>query len=358
MLKLGPIQKEFLNHKYQNPNHYNQSVLLEIDKGVTKSELSITIQKIQEQHDMLRLRLNDTNDFGVLASYNETVSKIVEIEVSTSEEIENECQRFQESLDLKEGPVIQFVLMQTADEFEYNRFFIVAHHMSIDGVSWRILLDDLQTGLSAIRENGAIDLGPKRTSFRQWQTKIREYSELINTPEHIGYWEKIVSNIKRFPNDTNYDGITLNSDIKSFETVLDTDLTQTILKEIHHAYGTEINDILLSALSLSLSEWTGDLQFVIGLEGHGREEIYDNLDLSKTVGWFTSVFPIQLRVPSNGSMLSLIAETKEMIRTIPNKGIDYGILKYISSDVDIIDILDCDIYQFVFNSKRWFIPFC
>lgn len=349
MLKLGPIQKEFLNHKYQNPNHYNQSVLLEIDKRITKPELSITIQKIQEQHDMLRLRLNNTNDFGMLASYSEAISELVVVNVSTLEEVENKCQQFQESLDLEEGPVIQFVLMLTADEFEHNRFFIVAHHMSIDGVSWRILLDDLQTSLGAIKEGGTIDLGSKRTSFRQWQTKIREYCETIKTAEHVDYWKKIVSNIKSFPYDTNHDGITLNSDIKSLETVLDTDFTQTVLKEIHHAYGTEINDILLSALSLSLSEWTGDSQFVIGLEGHGREELYDNLDLSKTVGWFTSVYPVQLDVPLDGSLISLIAGTKEMIRTIPNKGIDYGILKYITSDVDINNALDCDIYQLVFN---------
>lgn len=125
-----------------------------------------------------------------------------------------------------------------------------------------------------------------------------------------------------------------SKDVSTIQVSLSQQDTTRLLKEIHHAYRTEINDILLTALVLAMGDWKESYDLTLFLEGHGREDIIPGIDLSRTVGWFTSIFPVTLKLETN-DLGESIKTVKEQLRCIPHKGIGYGILKYLHKNISL-----------------------
>ncbi|MCP4148725.1 MAG: non-ribosomal peptide synthetase, partial [bacterium] len=224
-----------------------------------------------------------------------------------------------------------------------------------DGVSWRILLEDFSTAYNQIKKGQPIRLPYKTTSFKEWAQKLSLYAAKTDTQwfaKEIEYWKKVENKkIVPLPVDMT-DETNVMPKQKYCENVtvsLSKEETEKLLKKVHHAYNTEINDLLLTALGRAINAWTGESRVFIDLEGHGRETLFDDVDISRTVGWFTTQFPVVLTIsgvphakPGTESgnqtpphFLSLdIRQTKETLRNIPNKGIGYGILKYLAPDAN------------------------
>jgi non-ribosomal peptide synthase protein (TIGR01720 family) len=200
----------------------------------------------------------------------------------------------------------------------------------VDGVSWRILLDDLDTAYQQALRGEAIDLGPKTTSFRDWAQRLINYVAAGELDHELDHWasaldggELPVAHAQPEP----------EAPTRTVSVLLSTEETDALLRAAPTVYRTRINDVLLAALAWALSRWTGRRRVSIDLEGHGREEILDGVDLSRTVGWFTTIFPVVLDVVTSDELnwRDLIKSARRQLRAIPGNGFGFGALRYLGS---------------------------
>jgi non-ribosomal peptide synthase protein (TIGR01720 family) len=202
----------------------------------------------------------------------------------------------------------------------------------MDGVSWRILLHDLQTAYRQLSVGAAISLQPGTSPFSQWARRLAEHAASPKFQKEASYWlNESRQTVSPLPIDQPSQGVTMAS-ANSVVVSLTEAETHCLLQELPAAYRAQINDLLLTALARALTGWTGDSRLLVDLEGHGREELFDDLDLSRSVGWFTSVFPVLLDMGRANSPDQQLRAVKEQLRRIPQRGVGYGLLRYLGPD--------------------------
>ncbi|MCP4150943.1 MAG: amino acid adenylation domain-containing protein [bacterium] len=341
---LTPIQEWFFQKRAPRPHHFNQAVLLYRENGFNEGKITEVFNKILKHHDALRL-VFETQEDGTVKQVNKG-SSAFKIHLKTynlNEEkeykkiIEETCNKIQGSMDLAGGPLVKPVLFRTCDG-DYLGIFV--HHLVIDAVSWRILFEDLETAYGQLEKGENINLPLKSTSFKEWAEKLHRYSRSKELLEELDYWKEVEATAcPPLPVD-NHVGKRNIADTHILSMTLCKDYTSKLLKDCHKAYNTEINDLLLAGLGLALKHWAGMDNISVYLEGHGREEIIADTDITRTIGWFTSLFPIILNVDGEQRerITPVIKKTKEMLRNIPNKGIGYGILKYLTPKSEKQDV--------------------
>ncbi|MGB0521649.1 MAG: amino acid adenylation domain-containing protein [Flammeovirgaceae bacterium] len=347
---LLPIQAQFLQTEAESLNHYNQAVLFKVAKKVTASQLQLMIEALVQQHDALRFRYQK-QDGDWLQTYTTHLPELQQVDAAhitegaLSAHITATCAYYQASLAIETGTIMQAVWIKTPDVEQQNRLFLVVHHLAIDGVSWRIILEDLAQAYQQIQGKKAIDLGAKSTSYREWGEALQSYANTAKVQAEIPYWTDIQSAYLPLPVDFQ-SPTSFYKDTKSIDIQLSEALTRDLVHQVHHAYGTEINDLLLTALLLSISDWSGQSSLVIGLEGHGRELFSEKLDVSNTVGWFTSLYPVLLSKAGAATLSETIRGVKEQLRGIPQKGLGYGALCQLTAPSNRIEPAKWDV---VFN---------
>ena len=344
-LPLTPIQRWFFDQDLRDPQHHNQSVLLEVRQLLDPASLEATVQHLQIHHDALRLRFNrgDAGWEQVVAPPDgkQTVSQVDLSRLAESEQTEVAAAvaaEAQASLNLADGPLLRVVLFDMGPD-RPSRLLIVIHHLVVDGVSWRVLLDDLQRGYEQVSLGEPIQLPAKTTSYKQWSQRLQDYAVTESLKQELPYWTADpADSAARLPRDASQGRNTVAS-ARTIEVSLSADETQSLLKEVPAAYRTEINDILLTALVKAFRDWTGSRSLLIDLEGHGREELFSDIELSRTVGWFTTIFPVLLQAPESSSPGDALKSIKEQLRAVPNRGIGYGVLRYLRESSEIADSL-------------------
>jgi non-ribosomal peptide synthase protein (TIGR01720 family) len=226
----------------------------------------------------------------------------------------------QESFDLFSGPLFKMAIFRLKNT---DRLFLLAHHLVTDGVSWRVLLEDFNTLYGQGISGEALELSPKTESFKAWTTELYKLAQEDLFSDAQRYWlDRLPLPGPLFSNNLLH-GIKKDTKLYSFS--LDKEDTHKLLSAIHHAYSTEINDILLAALTLSVAEvWERDT-VCIAMEGHGRESVA-NKNVSRTIGWFTSIYPVILDTSKKDDLPRHICFIKDQLRAIPDKGASYGIL--------------------------------
>jgi amino acid adenylation domain-containing protein/non-ribosomal peptide synthase protein (TIGR01720 family) len=335
---LTPIQHWFFEQHVHEPHYYNQSVLLEVSPKLTPELLEPIVSQLLRHHDALRLRFSEqreqviTDDYSLVTDTGSliTVKELSELTLDEQRiEIETTTAELQASLNLDKGPLLRVALFQLGDK-QANRLFFVIHHLAVDGVSWRILLEDVTTAYQQLCRDEVIALPPKTTSFKQWARHLTEYAQSETLAAELDYWlakSRVLPLPVDYPSKDNTNASTARVSVS-----LDAKQTQALLQEVPSAYNTQINDVLLTALVQSFARWTGSPILLLDLEGHGREELFEDIDLSRTVGWFTTIYPVllELNAVSNqpGEVLKYI---KEQLRQIPKRGIGYGLLRYLNS---------------------------
>ncbi|MCP5106114.1 MAG: AMP-binding protein [bacterium] len=338
-VKLTPIQNWFFKNHATNRHHYNQAVMIYRPEGFDEEYLHKIFEQIVHHHDALRMtyeingaRINQENR----GFEEEPPDRLFDLEVfdlrhstGVEAEIQQEAGRIQESIELDRGPLVKLGLFKTA---EGDHLLIAVHHLVVDGVSWRILFEDFSILFGQLQKEEELKLPLKSTSFKEWAEKLSHYADSSALVQEIPYWRKIEqTHSPPLPKKST----ALERKFKNYHTLsaqLSEEHTRMLLKDVNRAYNTEINDILLGALAAALKNWTGKTTALVDLEGHGRETIMDNVQIARTVGWFTSLFPVVLEMQDNHHTVDVIKNTKEMLRHIPNKGTGYGILKYLSAD--------------------------
>ena len=291
------------------------------------------MQLLLEHHDSLRLRFErrETGWRQYIASPDRaaSVTRFDLSKLSTAEQgkaISEAADELQSSLNLESGPLIQVAYFDLGAH-KSDRLLLIIHHLAVDGVSWRILLEDLQIAQQQLSQGKTPQLPPKTTSFQYWATQLSNYGQSEALQQEINHWLEHSSAMPiDFPkgNNTLANADTVSVGLTKVE-------TQALLQEVPTAYKTQINDVLLTAVVQAFGQWTGTYGLLIDLEGHGREDLFEDVDLSRTVGWFTTLFPVALSVEQSNGPGEALKTVKEQLRAIPHRGIGYGVLRYLSN---------------------------
>ncbi|AZD87433.1 Non-ribosomal peptide synthetase [Pseudomonas chlororaphis subsp. aureofaciens] len=323
-MALLPIQQWFFDTPVPERQHWNQSVLLKPAQPLQAVVLETALQALTVQHDALRLRFVEGEGgwSAAFSEFDEQAQLLWQASVANDQELQQCSERAQRSLNLQDGPLLRGVLFTLADQSQ--RLLLIFHHLVVDGVSWRILLEDLQALL------GNQSLPAKSSSTQAWAGQLQAYARSTALQQELAYWQAQLQGVdSNLPWDHASDGLQ-NQHACSVDTRLSKRDTQRLLQDAPAAYRTQINDLLLTALARVITRWTGGDSALVQLEGHGREELFDNLDLSRTVGWFTSVFPVKLT--PQAALADSIKQIKEQLRAVPNKGIGFGALRYLGDE--------------------------
>ncbi len=349
-LPLTPIQHFFFEQNFTHMHHWNQSVLFKLTDKLPGAVLRKSVQALLARHDALRLRFRPAPE-GWQAFYDDDTSidaVLEEITLSGDEKeaIEQHCRRAQAAFDLEKGPIVKVLYLRGRD---CDHLAIIVHHLAMDGVSWRILLEDFQQAHALATMDQEIILSAKTSSYRQWARALAEFA----AGKAVGdapYWQAMArKELPRIPVDFN-DGRNLEEDKADIRVALDAEQSRLLTGEAHKAYNTEITDLLLSALIRAYGKWSGQRRMLLHLEGHGREQIRESLDISHTIGWFTALFPLLLDLGKAVDTGEQIKTIKEQFHAIPHNGLSFGVLRYLSADKTMREALKpLDKMQIIFN---------
>jgi iturin family lipopeptide synthetase C len=295
--------------------------------------LEAVFSKIQEHHDALRMVYREEG--GKIIQVNQELDYPLHWHVfdyrgrsDARAALKEQMEIFNKSMDLAGGPLMKIALFHL-DDGDY--LSIIIHHLVVDGISWRILLEDIDTLFRQYREGKALILPLKTGSFKEWAEKLTEYAGSESLLAEKSYWERMnlvpVPALKRdFDQEKNE-----VKDMVKLSFQLDERETRQLLSAVHYAFHTEINDILLTALGMALKSVFGQRRFAVSLEGHGREELFSGFNINRTIGWFTTIYPVILNCPDTPGLDRAIKEIKETLHRVPNKGIGFGILNHLTA---------------------------
>ncbi|NOQ24718.1 MAG: amino acid adenylation domain-containing protein [Bacteroidales bacterium] len=330
-----PVTYWYFNNFLTDINHFNQSVMFFTKDKINIPALKKTFDTIVKHHDALRMIFPKQNNKTI--QYNRPVLEpfydLYTFDFTDKKDhvelIEKECDMIQKSIDLENGPLVKVGLFNVK---EGDHVLITIHHSVIDSVSWRIIIEDFTTAYELALQNKEIKLKHKTDSFKYWSERLNDYANSNELLEELDYWKKIdETNTRELVSDFKIEKIDNKRKNTSVEYLkINKEYTDKLLYKVNKAYNTEINDILLTALALAIKKWQKINKVLISLEGHGREDILKEVNVSRTVGWFTSQYPVVLDV-ENSDLSYNIKFIKETLRKIPNKGIGYGILQYLTS---------------------------
>ncbi|KRC83364.1 hypothetical protein ASE30_23250 [Achromobacter sp. Root83] len=277
------------------------------------------------QHDALRLRFEVDAEGGVRQVYG-PAPRAEEIlwrrDAADATALTALCEAAQASLDLSQGPLLRVLLADLADGSQ--RLLLAIHHLVVDGVSWRVLLEDLQSAYDQALAGQVITLPPKTASYKDWALALARHATRLDgaratTGDAPDVPDALPCARPQGANTIAYAATERMS--------LDAAQTEALLKAAPAAYRTQVNDLLLTALARALSAWSGQDRVAIQLEGHGREDIFPDLDVSRTVGWFTTLYSVV--VDAGGSPEAALKRVKETLREVPDHGLAHGLLRHL-----------------------------
>ncbi|HYF81967.1 MAG TPA: amino acid adenylation domain-containing protein [Clostridia bacterium] len=330
-----PIVQWFSALKLKSPNYYDQSVLLRFKEKVDVEKLGQTLTKIVEHHDGLRLNLESERDALYFNNNHLKTGFNVEIFDISGFSKENQALEMERigidlksSFDMEKSLLIKCAVINADENEQY--VLLAAHHIVVDGVSWRIILEDFYNIYISLKNGKAITMLQKTASMSDWHDWLTSYLKSKELADSRSYWQNLCFSKFKLPLDKQRSEWSNHSkSIIGFE--LGERDTCKLLKESHKAYNTDVKDLLITALVRTLRDWTGMDEIVIELEGHGRH--FEDIDVSRTVGWFTSIYPVRF-IAASDDVSEQIKSVKEELRGVPNEGIDYGILRNITHDIN------------------------
>lgn len=336
---LTPIQRWFFAQELPAPQHFNQAVQLEVPADLDEGRLLGALRHLVAHHDALRMRFTRGATGWAQEcqpSLGEPAYEFVDLSVLAPAKrraaIERTAASLQKDLDLTAGPLMR-VAHFWFGEGEPGRLLWIVHHLVVDAVSWRVLVPDLAAAYAQLGSRGEVALPAKTTSFKLWAERLAEYARTASFAE-----ERAVLALDP-PAPLPVDlpgGAGDRASAAELRVQLSCETTRGLLREALAPYNLGVQDILLTAVAQAVARWTGLRDVWIDLEGHGREELFDDVELSRTVGWFTSIFPVRLSLPDHAAAADTAVEAllaiKEQLRAVPRRGVGHGILRWLSPE--------------------------
>jgi amino acid adenylation domain-containing protein/non-ribosomal peptide synthase protein (TIGR01720 family) len=338
---LTPIQQWFFAQDFPAPHHWNMALLLAPRARLDFAPLAQAVAHLFAQHDSLRLRFNETDGRWqqTVAPHDATAAPLQLVDLTRADEVEQRAAieqtaaETQTQLDFTRGPVLRAVLFELGPD-RPQRLLVVAHHLVIDGVSWRILLADLEQAYRRLAAGAEPEPLPRTTPFTTWAQLLDEYARGADLSDEAKYWARLADvNVQPLPVDEPA-GANVEGSARTVGVELSVAETRALLQAVPRAYHTQIVEVLLTALAEACAEWTGARTLLVELEGHGREELFAGVDLARTVGWFTTAFPIALDLRAATAPGAALKSVKEQLRAVPRGGIGYGLLRYSATPAD------------------------
>ncbi len=350
-MPLQPVARHVFEHGGAT-SRYAMSMVLELPAGIDRSGLAATLDAVLDRHDLLRARLVRGDETSLVVSEPGSVRAADLIrrvpsdgrwdEPATVAAAKAELDDATGRLDPEAGIMAAFVWFAT--EPGASRLLVVLHHLVVDGVSWRILMSDLAEAWQQARSGRTPELPVVGTSARRWASALQSRALSPELAAELPFWRHMLTAPNPALGTRAFDpAVDLMSTVDSIRVELSAEVTEAVLTRLPAAFNGTGTDVLLAALALALGRWHGsDRSTLVRLEGHGREEdVVPGADLSRTVGWFTSMYPARVDVhgvdladalaggPSAGKAIKLV---KEQLRGIPDKGMGFGLLRHLNPD--------------------------
>ncbi len=338
---VGPLEATPIIHWLHDVDgqvdQFNQTIVVDAPAGVSQADVVVVLQALLDRHDMLRLRVEDDGagqwalqvpDIGSVdaAACLESVAALSDEALVAA----------RSKLDPAAGLMLSAVWAESTGQLA-----LIIHHLAVDGVSWRVLIEDLNIAWAQHHSGQPVALPAVGTSFRRWSSLLSEYARDAAVVDSADIWRNVAATPAPLPavgpEDT-YDNA------RNLSVSLDVETTRLLLGEVPAAFHAGVNDILLIAFGLAWAKLL-DTEAPIGIdvEGHGRhEELGSEVDLSRTVGWFTTKYPVALSVgglnwaqvtAGEAALGSLVKDAKEQLRDLPDP-LSYGVLRYLNPEVD------------------------
>ena len=302
------IWRFFVDLNLPSPHHFNQSMLVQAAERVDESALRSTVAALVDHHDMLRSIVKDSHLY-VRGHEEPNVYgfEIVDYTASKNwkELTEDLCAKRQRGFLLEQGPLFHVTLFHLPD---YDVILLACHHAIVDGVSWRILFEDFNIAYSQAKSGTPISLQPKTHSYKEYAEALHEYAGSYALKQEMDYWDRVQAKLDAMPSSDAKDH---SRRMELLNGTLERNTTRLLLSDIGKMYNADINDLLMAAVGRSYNMATGCKDVSVQFEGHGREYVgRDTLLTDRTVGWFTSVYPVILE-NLNADLRKLIRTTKE-----------------------------------------------
>ncbi|UNC12334.1 amino acid adenylation domain-containing protein [Mycolicibacterium holsaticum DSM 44478 = JCM 12374] len=330
-------------------DEFNQTVLLAAPAGVTEADVVVVLQALLDRHAMLRLRAEDDGAGGWSLTVPEpdavdARSRLQTVDVLTDDALVAARSR----LSPADGVMLSALWVASTGQLA-----LIIHHLAVDGVSWRIVLEDLNIAWTQHRGGQPVLLPPAGTSFARWAQVLAEHARDSQVVAQTDAWRRVAAVPAALP--APQPAVDTFATAGYLSELLDAETTHMLLGEVPAAFHAAVHEILLIAFALAWTQYLGTdgAPIAIDVEGHGRdEELTDpaadrHIDLSRTVGWFTAKYPVSLHLggPSGGlrwaqvvagdaALGAVIKDAKEQLRSMPD-GLTYGLLRYLNPDVDL-----------------------
>jgi amino acid adenylation domain-containing protein/non-ribosomal peptide synthase protein (TIGR01720 family) len=333
LVPLLPVQLWFLDELTTGHATFTQSFLVEARTRLDLELLTRTLALLQDHHEALRLRFHRTR-----AGWEQRVARApggaqipaVELrELSDDDALADWIERAQHApFDLAGGALLRAVVLRGARD----RLLLVAHHLVVDAVSWRILLEDLEQLYRQLERGEPEVLRARTASFSRWARWLETYAAAPEALQEAPRWRAQAGlEVPPLPRDPPGPG----SRTEVVRSELSVEHTRALFQGLPQALGVRANDVLLTALARAFRRWTGHRTTRFDVEGHGRDETLAAIDLSRTVGWFTCAYPVAIELTEHGEPLADVRAVQEQLAHVPRGGLGYGVLRYLCPDPDV-----------------------
>ncbi|HEV7441848.1 MAG TPA: condensation domain-containing protein, partial [Steroidobacteraceae bacterium] len=306
--------------------NFSQSMLLTVPSDLDQQRLIATLQTLIDHHPALRLRLTDNGALQVAPTGTVHAEACVRRVEARTTSLAEEKRTAEMRLDPRSGAMLQAVW------FDPGRLLLTIHHLCVDGVSWHILVSDLAAAY------GGLSLPPCGTSFRRWAELLNIEAQLPERAAQLAFWTSLLNEPAGPLFHRRLNPISdARTAVGRLQLTLPSAITAPLLSSVPAAFRARVTDVMLTALVLAVGQWRSrrglgnSTAMLLDLEGHGREELFEDVDLSRTVGWFTSMFPVRLDAGESNACRALKL-IKEQLRSLPDNGVGYGLLRYLNDE--------------------------
>jgi non-ribosomal peptide synthase protein (TIGR01720 family) len=352
-LPLTPVQQTVFARNLPAPHAFTQAVLIETGKRLDPSLLAEATRQLLLHHDALRLRFERGEDGRLQVNSGEVsespfssldFSALANDELDAA--VETAIETAQSAIDLAVGPLLNVTLIEQGANSPHL-ILIIVHHLAVDVVSWRILLEDFQSLYEQLSEGRRPRLAAKTTAFKHWAERLAAHAGTGAFDEDAGYW---LDQFRGRALPVDFDGgQNTHASARVVTSTLGQDETRALLHDVPQVYRTQVNEALLTALARAFAEWSGHGSLLVEMEGHGREEVFEDVDLSRTVGWFTSYYPVLLETDKIAGPGDELKRIKEQLRGLPSRGLSFGLLQCCGAGEEAKRLRECRRPEVSFN---------
>jgi amino acid adenylation domain-containing protein/non-ribosomal peptide synthase protein (TIGR01720 family) len=329
---LTPIQRWFFEQDFADPHHFNQGVLLELPPGTDANVAERAWHHVAAHHEALRTLFHGGADGWQARPLEAEPPPFRRVQLARGDgaAVEAAVAELQGSLDFGRGPIALAAILDRGPA-RPSLLLLSVHHLVVDVQSWRVLLEDLATAWRQIASGSAVRLPPPTTSFAEWAHRLEAHARSADVARKAEHWlaqpwhrcVKLQAGVA---------GTGTFGSARSVNVSLSPEETHALLHEVPAKHRVQVHEVLLASVARAVVGWTGSTTLLVDVEGHGREAFQEDIDLSRTVGWFTTLVPVLLDLEGARDAASVVKSVKEQLRRMPDRGFPFGLSRYLRDD--------------------------